>query len=724
MTAIIQAALPVPLARVFDYDHTSALPAGVRVRVPFGRRQLVGVVTGTTTTADERFQRKPITAVLDIEPLWPTPLWELLLWAADYYHHPLGEVIHHAMPVLLRQGEPANYQATIRYELTAAGRQVQLTDVKRAMQQQRLLAALQHAPLLSRDIRLHEYSSSALKALQDKGWVAAIEHHPAPAQSWQLEVAAEPLQLNPEQALAVAAISAVNDHQTFLLEGVTGSGKTEVYLQVMAEVLRRGQQVLVLVPEIGLTPQTLKRFQERFAVPIVMLHSALTDRERLDAWLDARGGHAAIIIGTRSAIFTPCKALGMIIVDEEHDASLKQQDGFRYHARDLAVKRGYEEGVPVVLGSATPSFETLNNALNQRYAHLQLRRRAGQAKPVQQVLLDIKNQQLKAGLSAPLLKLMGEHLAAGQQVLLFLNRRGYAPALLCHECGWLAQCQRCDAYYTVHQGSRQLLCHHCGAQQPLTPQCGDCGSTQLIGRGVGTEQLEQVLQAEFPDYKVLRIDRDSTRRKGSLQRHLQDAHDHKYSILVGTQMLAKGHHFPDVTLVALLDVDGALYSSDFRAAERLGQLYTQVAGRSGRASKAGTVVIQTHHPEHELIQDLIHNGYHHFSTTALLERQLTQLPPFSYQALFRAEATHASSAIEALMAIAALFPQRDDMIVFGPIPAVMERRAGRYRYQLLLQTTQRGLRAQALRYVVPQLEQLPQLRKVRWSLDVDPQDFS
>lgn len=724
MTTIIQAALPVPLSQLFDYDHTDALPVGVRVRVPFGRRQLIGIVAGETATPDERFQRKAISEVLDSEPLWPQPLWQLLLWAADYYHYPLGEVLHHALPVLLRQGELANYQATIRYELTAAGQAVQLEELKRAIQQQRLLAALREAPLLSRDIRLHDYSPQALKTLQEKGWVVAVEHRPAPAQSWELKIAAEPLQLNPEQALAVAAISAGQGHQTFLLEGVTGSGKTEVYLQIIAEVLRRGQQVLVLVPEIGLTPQTLKRFQERFAVPIVMLHSALTDRERLDAWLDARGGHAAIIIGTRSAIFTPCKALGMIIVDEEHDTSLKQQEGFRYHARDLAVKRGYEEGVPVILGSATPSFETLNNALTKRYAHLQIRRRAGQAQPVQQVLLDIKNQPLKSGLSQPLLKLMGEHLAAGQQVLLFLNRRGFAPALMCHECGWLAQCRRCDAYYTVHQGSRQLLCHHCGAQQPLAVQCGDCGSTQLIGRGVGTEQLEQVLQEEFPEHAVLRIDRDSTRRKGSLQRYLQDAHDHKYSILVGTQMLAKGHHFPEVTLVALLDVDGALYSSDFRAAERLGQLYTQVAGRSGRASKTGTVVIQTHHPDHELIQELIHNGYHHFSTTALLERQLTQLPPFSYQALIRAEADEAAAAIDALAAMAGLLPQRDDLIVFGPIPAVMERRAGRYRYQLLVQTPHRSLRAQVLRYVLPQFEQLPQLRKVRWSLDVDPQDFS
>jgi primosomal protein N' (replication factor Y) len=723
MTHVIQIALPVPLPRLFDYDSPTLPVVGARVRVPFGNRQLVGVCLGESTQPDDSYVRKPIIEVLDQESLWSPPVWQLLNWAAGYYHHALGDVIQNALPVLLRQGERASYQATTRYQVTAEGKAEALEPLKRAPQQQRLLAALQKEALLSRDIRTQEFSPSALKALQDKGWVEAVEHIPAAVQSWQLKIAAEPLQLNPEQALAVAAIGAAKKAQTYLLEGITGSGKTEVYLQAMADVLRRGQQVLVLVPEIGLTPQTLRRFKQRFDVPVVMLHSALTDRERLDAWLDARAGSAAIIIGTRSAIFTPCKALGMIIVDEEHDSSLKQQEGFRYHARDLAVMRGHEENVPVILGSATPSLETLNNALQKRYAHLTLTMRAGAAKPARHVLLDIKNTQLKAGLSKPLLDLMGEHLKAGQQVLLFLNRRGYAPALMCHECGWLAQCRRCDAYYTVHQGQRQLQCHHCGSQQSLPRQCHDCGSTQLIGRGVGTEQLEQVLQQQFPEYPVLRIDRDSTRRKGALSQHLDDARDNKYPILVGTQMLAKGHHFPEVTLAALLDVDGALYSADFRAAERLGQLFTQVAGRAGRASKPGTVVLQTHHPEHELVQDLVNNGYSHFAKSALQERHLTQLPPFSQQALFRAEANNAAAVIEALQSIANLFPQRDDAFVLGPLPAVMERRAGRYRYQLLVQTQQRGLRAQLLRYVLPQLESLPILRKVRWSLDIDPQDF-
>lgn len=723
-STVVKVAVPVPLARSFDYACENAPACGVRVKVPFGNRSLVGFSLGEASESKSDYQLKPLTAVLDETPLLPQPVWELLQWAADYYHHPLGEVLNHGLPVLLRQGEAASYKTTEGFRVTAAGAEIELNSLRQAPQQQRLLAALRNGPLLRRDITAQEFSASALKALQDKGLIEGFQHAPQTNADWSFAIGSEPLQLNPEQALAVAAIGAASKPQTYLLEGVTGSGKTEVYLQAMADVLRKGKQVLVLVPEIGLTPQTLRRFQKRFAVPIVMLHSALTDRERLDAWLDAKNGGAAIVIGTRSAVFTPFKRLGMIIVDEEHDGSLKQQEGFRYHARDLAVVRGQKEQVSVILGSATPSLESINNVAQKRYAHLQLTQRAGGAKLARQTVVDIKQLPLKAGLSQPLIEQMRKELERGQQVLVFLNRRGYAPALLCHECGWLAQCRRCDAYYTVHQRQQMLQCHHCGDQQRLPHQCFDCGSTQLVGRGTGTEQLEQSLAELFPDYPVLRIDRDSTRRKGSLAKLLTDATENKYPILVGTQMIAKGHHFPHVTLVALLDVDGALYSSDFRAAERLGQLITQVAGRAGRASAPGTVVLQTHHPEHDLLQDLIHNGYAAFARSLLRERQLTQLPPFTQMALFRTEANDAEQAQLALQAIAAQLPQHPDVIVLGPMPAVMERRAGRYRFQLLVQCQQRGLRQQVLQHTLAKLEQIPELRRVRWSLDVDPQDFS
>ncbi|WP_258240835.1 primosomal protein N' [Pseudidiomarina homiensis] len=723
-STVVNVAVPVPLARHFHYRCATVPPCGTRLKVPFGNRSLVGFSLGAATAVNTEFELKPIHAVLDDEPLLPPAVWGLLQWAAEYYQHPLGEVLNHGLPVLLRQGEAASYKTTEGFRVTEAGLAIELNELRRAPQQQRLLAALRNGPMLRRDITAQEFSNAALKALQEKEFIESFQHAPQTNADWSFAIGSEPLQLNPEQALAVAAIGAASKPQTYLLEGVTGSGKTEVYLQAMAEVLRKGKQVLVLVPEIGLTPQTLRRFQKRFAVPIVMLHSALTDRERLDAWLDAKNGGAAIVIGTRSAIFTPFKRLGMIIVDEEHDNSLKQQEGFRYHARDLAVVRGQKEQVPVILGSATPSLESINNVAQQRYAHLQLTQRAGGAKLARQTVLDIKQLPLKGGLSVPLIEQMRKELERGQQVLVFLNRRGYAPALLCHECGWLAQCRRCDAYYTVHQRQQMLQCHHCGDQQRLPKQCFDCGSTQLVGRGTGTEQLEQTLADIFPEFPVLRIDRDSTRRKGSLAKHLTAATENKYPILVGTQMIAKGHHFPHVTLVALLDVDGALYSSDFRAAERLGQLITQVAGRAGRASAPGTVVLQTHHPEHDLLQDLIHNGYAAFARSLLRERQLTQLPPFAQLALFRAEAHEAGQAQSALEIIAAQLPEHPEVFVLGPMPAVMERRAGRYRYQLLVQCQQRGLRQQLLQHTLAKLENLPELRRVRWSLDVDPQDFS
>ncbi|HAS22167.1 MAG TPA: primosomal protein N', partial [Idiomarina loihiensis] len=530
--------------------------------------------------------------------------------------------------------------------------------------------------------------------------------------------------LNTEQAVAVSTINQQQKHSTLLLEGVTGSGKTEVYLQAMEPVLERGEQVLVLVPEIGLTPQTLQRFKERFDAPVVMLHSGMSDRERLNTWLDAKHGHAAIIIGTRSAVFTPCQKLGLIVVDEEHDLSYKQQDGFRYHARDIAIKRAALLDIPLVLGSATASLETLNNAVSKRFHWLKLGQRAGGAQMVKHELIDLKQQPIKAGVSKALQEQIQVEIERGNQVLLFLNRRGFAPALMCHECGWLAQCHRCDAFYTVHKAHQQLQCHHCGSQQRIPKQCGSCGSTHLISHGVGTEQLEHSLKEMFPGRGVLRIDRDSTRRKGQLDDYLQKATNNEYPLLVGTQMLAKGHHFPHVTLVALLDVDGALYSADFRAAERLGQLYTQVAGRAGREHKAGKVVLQTHHPEHDLIQDLLNNGYSHFALTALAERQQSELPPFSYLALFRGEATDRDSVVQAMTQIQQLMPQVEGAFLLGPMPALMERKAGRYRYQLLLHCQSRKLRFQLIEHLLPQINALPLLKKVRWSLDIDPQDFS
>ena len=509
----------------------------------------------------------------------------------------------------------------------------------------------------------------------------------------------------------------------WLLEGVTGSGKTEIYLQYIEEVLKKGKQVLVLVPEIGLTPQTVRRFQARFNVEIDVLHSNLNDTQRLNVWERARTGQSAIVIGTRSALFTQFSDLGLIILDEEHDGSFKQQDGWRYHARDLGIVLAQKLNIPILLGSATPSLESVNNVQNGKYHHLVLSKRAGNATALRQFVIDLKHQRIQNGLSEPLLQRMQEHLEKGNQVLLFLNRRGFAPVLLCHECGWIDECYHCEKPYTYHQHQRVLRCHHCGAQKTVPMQCGHCGSTHLVTTGLGTEQLEETLKARFPQYNIARIDRDSTARKGKLEGYLEDIQQGKSQILIGTQMLAKGHHFPNVTLVALVNVDNALFSLDFRAEERLAQLYVQVAGRSGRAEKQGEVVLQTHYPDHPLLTTLLEKGYQAFAEETLKLRHNMGLPPFSFQALFKAQCRHSEEAENALSQLASFFYEQkiEGLQVLGPIPAPFSKKAGQYRWQLLLQHASRKQLQAALSRYSPELIKSSQVRLI---LDVDPLDLS
>ena len=534
-----------------------------------------------------------------------------------------------------------------------------------------------------------------------------------------------PHTLNPAQQHAVDAILERYDRfSPFLLDGVTGSGKTEVYLTLIEHALSRQQQALVLVPEIGLTPQLVDRFRQRFPVPLAVLHSGLSDRERLTAWQLARTGMAPVIIGTRSAIFTPLPRPGLIVVDEEHDASLKQQDGFRYSARDLAIWRARQLDIPVVLGSATPSLESLLNVEQKRYQRLDLPERTGVARPPGFSLIDIREQRLEDGLSAPLLKRMQEHLDANGQVLLFLNRRGFAPTLMCYGCDWVAECRRCDARMTWHQRDNRLHCHHCGSQRPVDRVCPSCQGTELHPVGQGTERVEQALAEHFPEFEYIRIDRDTTRRKGELDRLLERARTGASRILLGTQMLAKGHHFPDVTLVGILDADHGLFSTDFRASERMAQLIVQVAGRAGRHERPGEVLIQTCHPEHPLLQLLITQGYPAFARAALAERNMAGMPPVTSMALLRAEAPAADTAMGFLAAIQERISKigLPGIDVWGPVPATMERRAGRFRAQLLLQAKRRGDLQRLLSTLVRQLEQTREARQVRWSVDVDPVD--
>ncbi|MES0328202.1 MAG: primosomal protein N', partial [Gammaproteobacteria bacterium] len=531
--------------------------------------------------------------------------------------------------------------------------------------------------------------------------------------------------LNDEQVHAIEAISEdLNQHHIHLLHGVTGSGKTEVYLALSEQVIASGKQVLVLVPEISLTPQLTERFQQRMGFPIAVLHSGLNDQQRLNAWVAASTGHARLVIGTRSAIFTPLPDLGLIVVDEEHDGSYKQQEGFRYNARDLALVRSQKENIPVLLGSATPSLESLHNVNRQRFQIHTLKQRARTQSLTRIKLLDMCSQPVHEGLSAALLVKVEEHLNLGNQVILFLNRRGFSPLLMCHSCGWMTRCKRCDANMTYHKHKHQLHCHHCGAESRSPTTCADCGSEELLAIGTGTERIEGFLTERFPDVHINRIDRDTTRRKGALEDKLQQAHAGGASILVGTQMLAKGHDFPNVTLVGVLDTDQALYSADFRAAEHLAQLIIQVSGRAGRAEKPGEVLIQTHHPDHPLLQTLLHQGYEKFAESALVERQQAGFPPHKHLVLLRCGAIRKELGMQFMTEARELANSynANEVEIFGPWPAPMEKRAGRFRTQTMLQAKDRKALHQLLRQWLPQLQQLKSSKQIRWSIDVDPYD--
>jgi primosomal protein N' (replication factor Y) len=726
---IIQVAVPAPLYRRFDYlGPAQPLLPGMRVRVPFGRRQLVGVVLGTLETSELPQEKlKRIGQVLDDAPVMPAALLKLLNWAADYYHHPIGDVIAAALPTWLRQGRAASIAGVRFWTLTEAERRIAPETLKRAPARKRILEALATAPLGLDAAALVEMSPSwatAIKTLAEKGWVAEQSRDCLEAGLASLTPAPQP---NSAQQIAIETVAAaLNRFQCFLLHGVTGSGKTEVYLRLVEQVLAQNRQALVLVPEIGLTPQLVNRFRQRFSVPIALLHSGLNDQERLCAWLAARDGRAPIVLGTRSAVFAPLKNPGLIVVDEEHDSSYKQQDGFRYSARDCAVMRAAHAGIPVVLGSATPALESLKNARDGTYQLLDLPDRTGGATMPTVRLLDMRVLKPAEGLSHPLRQALAERLAKGEQSLLFLNRRGFSPVWMCHDCGWIAPCHRCDARLTFHKGSHKLRCHHCHAEQLLPPACPKCGGDNLHPLGEGTERIEQALQQFFPQARIERIDRDSTRRKGALEEKFERVHAGAADILVGTQMLTKGHDFPNVTLVGVLNADQGLFSPDFHASERLFQQIVQVSGRAGRADKPGEVLIQTWHPDHPVFAALQQHDFSGFVDFALAERRETEYPPFGFLALLRAESPKLGAALGFLAGareLARACPVGSSVQLLDPVPAPMERRGGRYRAQLLVQSKHRAALHRFLNDWVVLLAESKPGKTVRWSLDVDPIDL-
>ena len=733
---IFRVAVPLPVDKLFDYlarktSVTGTISPGARILVPFGKSRITAYLIDILEQSDRDPQTlKNIVAILDSPSLLRADDLQLLHWASRYYHHPLGEVFSTAFPALLRKGKAAELKMEKTYVLTTRGRQLDLQLLAKAPRQSALLIQLQGMQHGASSTFLSGWCKNwrqPVKALLEKGLLKIIDDPASDDLPTVNNVSTKvSLQANPQQQNAIDGVCrALHKFSVFLLEGVTGSGKTEVYMQIISTVLQQGRQVIILLPEITLTPQLESRFRERFCVPIVVFHSALSDLQRQNAWLSMQCGRAAILLGTRSALFTPMKAPGLIIVDEEHDSSFKQQQGFRFSARDVAVVRGKILRIPVLMGSATPSLESYYNVSRKRYVLLHLAERAGGASQPDLQVLDIRNKKLHEGIADALLREIRQTLADGQQVLIFLNRRGFAPTLICHACGWVAKCRRCDVNLVVHFAEQRLRCHHCGHEQRLPGSCPSCSEQQLTPLGQGTERLENTLQQLFPQETIVRLDRDTTQRKGSLERHLDAIQQGEANIILGTQMLAKGHHFPNVTLVALLDVDSGLFSIDFHAPEKLAQMIVQVSGRAGRAEKKGRVILQTRQPEHPLLVTLLNHGYRKFAEIALQERRAAGLPPYSHQALLRALAVDQQAPLDFLQQVRNMIEENKNhsVEIMGPASAPMARRAGRYRCQLLLQHGNRQDLHDLLDWLMPKIANLKQARKVRWSLDVDPLDL-
>ncbi|WWO97315.1 MAG: primosomal protein N' [Candidatus Dasytiphilus stammeri] len=662
---IVQVILPLTIQEYFDYLVPINLKPiiGTRVNVPFGNRNLIGIIINIKNNSSIPIGKlKNINFIIDNQSLFNKELLSILLWAADYYHYPLGKVLFFSLPVLLQKGKkiPTFDSIFLTDQINT-----KFTEIKNT------------------------------------------------------------LSLNDQQKIAIENICNISDHFTpWLLAGITGSGKTEVYLNVISHILLKGRQALILVPEISLIPQTIRRFKKRFNnLPIEVVHSGINKTKRLNIWMKVRTGQISIIIGTRSAILTPFLCLGIIIIDEEHDSSYKQQKGWKYQARDLAVFLAKKMNIPIVMGSATPSLETLYNVKLGKYKILELKQRAGKGYWYTQHLIDLKQNPVLGGLSNILTQKITVHLQKQNQVLLFLNRRGFSTSIVCKNCGWIAKCKLCDHNFTYHKEYKQLRCHYCNRTNPVPEFCEQCGIPNLIKLGIGTEQIEYTLKTVFPNIPISRIDRDTINsKKIKIEDSFSDILQGGARILIGTQMLAKGHHFPNVTLVALLNVDGALFSGDFRSSEKFAQLYTQVAGRVGRGKKSGEVLLQTYYPNHPLLQKLFYQGYDSFADEVLKERKIVLLPPYTSHVLIRAKDNDNNHAKIFLNQIRYLFNTINDtqFMIMGPIPALQNKCDGKYRWQLLLQHPIRNKLQQIINFNLKKIFSLPTIRKVQWSVDVDP----
>ena len=706
----------------FNYIGTPNISLGSRVWVPFRQSTQLGIVIGIQTNQISRSGLKSIAAILEEEPILTTDMLQLCHWISQYYQSPLALVLRFALPKMYRQGKSIEPEIEVFYESAVTQDQGNHLLHKRAIKQRECFNYLQQGAKNKAQLLQEGFSATIVHSLLEKNIIKQRNEFVLPKVNESLLT--DPLLLNSEQQKAVTAIvDHLHHFHCFLLHGVTGSGKTEVYFEVIAQVLAQGQQVLVLVPEIGLTPQLRQRFQARFSQPLVVIHSQMSDTERQQAWSWAYRQQVQLILGTRSALFTPMPKLGLIVIDEEHDTSLKQMEGVRYLARDAALMRASMQNVPIILGTATPALESLANVEKGKYTKITLNQKALNAYPLHYQIVDLRNQTLLHGLATQTYLSIKRHLEQNNQVMIFINRRGFSPVLLCHLCGWKANCPHCDACLTVHRSANQLLCHHCGYQQTQPARCPSCHSHELIFMGSGTQRIEEDLAAVFPKTNILRIDRDAVRHKHDWEHHLTQIETGQAQLIVGTQMLAKGHHFARLSLVVILDADYGFYDPDFRALERLGQLITQVSGRAGRGDIPGEVVIQTHVSDHPLLNTLVQSGYEVFAQALLQARREAHLPPFSHMALLRVQGKYTDKVLQSLHAIKQKL-SNSGLSIMGPAPAPLAKKAGQYRMQLLFKSPSRQAIQTHLSSLREWIYSSSIMNGLQWSIDVDPLDLS
>ena len=722
-------AIAIPLYKCFDYviDVTDTAASGTRYRLPFANGEKTGLLLGTSNVSDHDPVRiKHAGKPLDQQPVLCEHMLALAHWMAEYYLQPLGEVLFQCLPNYLRGAKPEKPVRIKIWRLLGATSDTIATLQQRSPRQYEIYRALEQAEAGLTALQLksiHTNWHQAVNVLEKKGLLewAWAETNTGPVVAAKLPV------LSDEQDRVLAQMQArLDGFAVHLLDGITGSGKTEVYLRLIESRMAAGLQVIYLVPEIGLTNQLIDRVRQRFGEQFVISHSALTDLQRYQAWDRFQRGQVAIMLGTRSSLFSQCDKLGLIIIDEEHDLSYRQDDGVRYHARDVAIKRAQMLDIPILLGSATPSLESISNCEREHYFLYRLERRPTGFGPPGLRLLDVGNSKLDFGCCAQLFEKIEQHLQRQGQVLIYLNRRGFAPVVMCHECDWQSVCRHCDARLTLHHSLHRLLCHHCGFSQSVPHTCPDCGHAEIKHYGIGTEQLEQGLCERYPDIPVLRIDRDSVASREVLKSRLQQLQRGNPCILIGTQMIAKGHDYPSITLSVILDSDQALFSSSYRASERLAQTVFQVGGRSGRGDRQGEAVLQTRFPQHPLMQSLVERSYKEIVQSLLQERRSVAFPPYARVVMFRSDAVELKRALEKLETIKTLLESAGrfgEISCIGPIPALMTRRIGRYRAQLCLITTSyRALRS-VLQETMPQIQQVASSASVNWTIDVDAYDL-